>query len=51
MSKLQNSLKGENIMKTKSNVQTKIATHVLHEANSVCDDPNFKPANFVRIPV
>ena len=51
MNKLKNGLKGENIMKTKSNVQTKIATHILDEANRICNDPNFKPASFVRIPV
>ena len=51
MNKLKNGLKGENIMKTKSNVQTKLATHILHEANRIYNDPNFKHTNWVRISV
>ena len=38
-------------MKTKLNIQTKLATRILHEANRISNDPNFKPASWVRIPV
>ena len=38
MARIKGGLKVENTMKTKSSVQTKLATHILHEANRICND-------------
>ena len=38
-------------MKTKSNVQTKIATHILHEANRIYAETGPQKTSYIRVDI